>query len=98
MTVILKPTPVTEDAAGYEKLIALVGSSADSLIVMEAAGDYWRNLFVYLCARDFRCAVVNPLRIRRSRRRTSAARRPTGPMRSPSPVRRSEATGAHAFA
>src|SRR6266571_744740 len=65
MTVLVKPTPVTEDAAGYEKLITLVGSPADTLIVMEATGHYWRNLFVYLCARDFRCAVVNPLRIRR---------------------------------
>jgi transposase len=65
MTVLVKPTPITEDSAGYEKLIALLGSPADSLIVMEATGHYWRNLFVYLCARDFRCAVINPLRIRR---------------------------------
>ena len=65
MAVLVKPTPVTEDAAGYEKLIALIGSPTDTLIVMEATGHYWRNLFVYLCARDFRCAVVNPFRIRR---------------------------------
>ena len=65
MAVLVKPTPVTEDAAGYEKLLALIGSPADTLIVMEATGHYWRNLFVYLSARSFRCAVVNPLRIRR---------------------------------
>lgn len=65
MTVLLKPTPITEDAVGYEKLIALLGSPADTLVVMEATGHYWRNLFAYLCARGFRCAVVNPLRIRR---------------------------------
>jgi transposase len=65
MAVLVKPTPVTEDAAGYEKLIALIGSPADTLIVMEATGHYWRNIFVYLSSRGFRCAVVNPLRIRR---------------------------------
>ena len=38
MAVLVKPTPVTEDAAGYEKLLALIGSPADTLIVMEATG------------------------------------------------------------
>jgi transposase len=65
LTVLVKPTPVMEDTAGYQKLMALIGSPADTLIVMEATGHYWRNLFVYLTARGFRCAVVNPLRIRR---------------------------------
>jgi transposase len=63
--VLLKPTPITEDAAGYEKLIGLLGSPTDTLVVMEATGHYWRNLFAYICARDFRCAVLNPLRMRR---------------------------------
>lgn len=63
--VLLKPTPITEDAAGYEKLIALLGSPDDTLVVMEATGHYWRNLFACICARDFRCAVLNPMRIRR---------------------------------
>jgi transposase len=65
LAVLLKPTPVTEDAAGYERLMALLGSPADTLVVMEATGHYWRNLFACICARGFRCAVLNPLRIRR---------------------------------
>jgi transposase len=64
-TLVLKSTSVTDDAGGYEKLIALLGSPADILIVMEATGHYWQNLFAYLCGRGFSCAVVNPLRIRR---------------------------------
>jgi transposase len=62
--VLVKPIPITEDVAGHEKLISLLGSPVDLLVVMEATGHYWRNLFAYLCARGFTCAVVNPLRIR----------------------------------
>lgn len=65
LAVLLKPTPITEDAAGYEKLMALLGSPEDTLVVMEATGHYWRNLFACMCPRGFRCAVLNPLRIRR---------------------------------
>lgn len=64
LSVLVKPTPITEDAAGYQKLIALLGSPMGLLVVMEATGHYWRNLFAYLCARGFVSAVVNPLRIR----------------------------------
>jgi len=64
-TLVLKSTSVTDDAGGYERLIALIGSPTDILVVMEATGHYWRNLFAYLCARGFQCAVVNPLRVRR---------------------------------
>jgi transposase len=64
LSVLVKPTPITEDAAGYEKLVALLGSPMGLLVVMEATGHYWRNLFAWLCARGFACAVVNPLRIR----------------------------------
>lgn len=65
LAVLSKPTPITEDAAGYEKLVELLGPPADTLVVMEATGHYWRNLFACICARGFRCAVLNPLRIRR---------------------------------
>ena len=65
LAVLLKPTPVTEDAEGYEKLTLLLGSPADTVVVMEATGHYWRNLFAFLCGRRFSCAVVNPLRVRR---------------------------------
>lgn len=65
LNVLLKPLPITEDAAGYERLFALLGSPADTLVVMEATGHYWRNLFAALCNRGFHCAVVNPLRTRR---------------------------------
>jgi transposase len=64
-TLVLKSTSITDDAAGYEKLVALLGPPADILVVMEATGHYWRNLFAYLCSRGFSCAVVNPLRVRR---------------------------------
>ena len=62
---VLKSTSVTDSAGGYEKLVALISPSADVLVVMEATGHYWRNLFAYLCGRGFSCAVLNPLRIRR---------------------------------
>jgi transposase len=61
----VKPTAITEDQAGYEKLMTLLGPPADTLVVMEATGHYWRNVFAFLCAQGFACAVVNPLRIRR---------------------------------
>jgi transposase len=64
-TVILKPTAITEDAAGYDKLFALLGSPDDTLIVLETTGHYWKNLFAALCARRFQVAVVNPLRTHR---------------------------------
>lgn len=64
-TVMVRPVAITEDRAGYEKLTALLGLPVDTLVVMEATGHYWRNLFAFLCAQGFAVAVVNPLRIRR---------------------------------
>jgi transposase len=43
----------------------LLSSAWGALVVMEATGHYWRNLFACICARGFRCEVLNPLRIRR---------------------------------
>lgn len=63
--VIVKPTPFAEDAAGYEKLFALLGEAAGALVAMEATGHYWKNLFAALAARGFVVALLNPLRTRR---------------------------------
>ena len=36
----LKATPFTEDAAGYERALALLGEPRELLIAMEATGHY----------------------------------------------------------
>jgi transposase len=64
-SVLLKPTPFTEDAAGYEKLFDRLGPPADTLVAMEATGHYWKNLFAALVARGFAIALLNPLRTHR---------------------------------
>jgi len=63
--ILLKPTPIGEDAAGYEKLFILLGEVTDILVAMEATGHYSRNLFAALTRRGFRVAVVNALRTHR---------------------------------
>src|SRR5262249_9459053 len=63
--VLVKPTVFTEDAAGYEKLLALLGKPEDCLIAMEATGHYWQNLFAVLAAHGYGVALLNPLRPRR---------------------------------
>jgi transposase len=64
-TMLIKPTSFTEDAAGYGKLRALLGAPTDTLIVMEATGHYWKNLFAALATDGFTVALLNPLRTRR---------------------------------
>jgi transposase len=64
-SVLLKPTPFSEDAAGYEKLFDRLGSPADTLVAMEATGHYWKTLFAALAARGFAVALLNPLRTHR---------------------------------
>ena len=61
----LKATPFTEDAAGYQKVLALLGAPGEVLIVMEATGHYWKNLFAVLAAAGHRIALLNPLRTHR---------------------------------
>jgi transposase len=61
----LKPTAIAEDATGYARLLELLGDPADALVVMEATGHYWQNLFATLAARGFAIALVNPLRTQR---------------------------------
>lgn len=63
--VVLRPTPFTEDAVGYDHLLQGLGSASETVIVMEATGHYWRNLFATLAAHDFAVALLNPLRTRR---------------------------------
>jgi transposase len=61
----VKPTTFTEDAAGYEKLFALLGTPADALVAMEATGHYWKNLFAALVTRGFSVALLNAVRTHR---------------------------------
>jgi transposase len=61
----LKATAFTEDAAGYEKVLALLGTANDVLIAMEATGHYWKNLFAVLAAAGHTVALLNPLRTHR---------------------------------
>lgn len=63
--VVLKATPVTEDAPGYGKLLELLGSPEECLVAMEATGHYWRNLYAALVTAGFSVGLLNPLRTRR---------------------------------
>jgi transposase len=63
--VLVKPTVFGEDAEGHAKLLSLLGSATDILIVMEATGHYWKNLFAVLTAGGFPVALINPLRTHR---------------------------------
>jgi transposase len=64
-TVELKATSFTEDAAGYEKVLALLGTPNEVLIAMEATGHYWKNLFAVLTTAGHTIALLNPLRTHR---------------------------------
>jgi len=64
-SVELKPTPFSEDAAGYHKVLGLLGTPGEVLIAMEATGHYWKNLFAALAAAGHGVALLNPLRTRR---------------------------------
>ncbi len=63
--ILRKPTPFTEDATGYRKLLDLLGPLKDLLVVMEATGHYWKNLFAFLAAEGFQVALINPIRAHR---------------------------------
>lgn len=63
--VLLRPTVFQEDAGGYQKLLGLLGRPEGVLVVLEATGHYWKNLFAVLHAAGFSLALVNPLRTRR---------------------------------
>lgn len=63
--VLVKPASFGEDAAGYQKLLGLLGAPGDVLVAMEATGHYWQNLFAALAAAGFTVALLNPLRTHR---------------------------------
>jgi transposase len=63
--VLQRPTGFREDAEGYQQLLTLLGPPAETLVVMEATGHYWQNLFATLAAEGFAIALINPLRTRR---------------------------------
>lgn len=63
--VVARPTPFSEDAAGYERLRALLGPQAEVLVAMEATGHYWKNLFAALASHGYEVALLNPLRTHR---------------------------------
>jgi transposase len=44
--VVLKPTGFTEDAAGYQHLLTLLGPATETLVAMEATGHCWRNVWL----------------------------------------------------
>ncbi|MEK7861109.1 MAG: IS110 family transposase, partial [Chloroflexota bacterium] len=62
---LVRPTKIGEDAAGYERVFALLGDPADVAVAMEATGHYWCNLFAALAARGYAVALINPLRTAR---------------------------------
>jgi len=62
---LVKPTAVGELREGYERLAAALGRPDDLLVVMEATGHYWQNLFGHLTEQGYEVAVINPLRTRR---------------------------------
>lgn len=62
---MVKPISFAEDAVGYQKLFAVLGSPGDLLVAMEATGHYWKNLFAALAASGFAVALLNPLRTHR---------------------------------
>jgi transposase len=61
----VKATPFTEDAAGYQQVLALLGPPSEVFIAMEATGHYWKNLFAVLAAAGHTLALLNPLRTHR---------------------------------
>lgn len=61
----LKATAFGEDAAGYQKVLGLLGTPTEVLVAMEATGHYWKNLFATLAAAGHSVALINPLRTHR---------------------------------
>ncbi|MDO9500799.1 IS110 family transposase [Falsiroseomonas sp.] len=59
-----KPITITEDRAGYDALLAAL-APPPVLIVMEATGHHWKNLFAVLTAAGHEVALLNPLIARR---------------------------------
>jgi transposase len=63
--VLVQPLPFTEDVEGYGRVLERLGPASDLLVVMEATGHYWKNLFATLAAHGLAVALINPLRTHR---------------------------------
>jgi transposase len=63
--VLVKPSAFAENAAGYEKLLGLLGSPSELVVALEATGHYGKNLCAFLRCRGFGVAVINPIRTHR---------------------------------
>ena len=59
-----KPIPITENRNGYDALLKALGPPP-VLIVMEATGHYWKNLFAVLTAAGHEVALLSPFVARR---------------------------------
>ena len=59
-----KPIAITEDREGYDALLRAL-APPPVLVVMEATGHYWKNLFAALTAAGHDVALLNPLIARR---------------------------------
>jgi transposase len=63
-TSIGKPIAITEDREGYDVLLKALGAPP-VLVVMEATGHYWKNLFAILTAAGHEVTLLSPLVARR---------------------------------
>ena len=63
--VLVRATKIDETGSGHDKLLEVLGEPVGALVVMEATGHYWKNLFARLTTAGFGVAVVNPLAVRR---------------------------------
>ncbi len=59
-----RPLAITEDRGGYDTLVAALGTPP-ALVVMEATGHYWKNLFAVLTAAGHEVVLLNPFTARR---------------------------------
>jgi transposase len=81
-----RPIAFDEDASGYRTLIEALGTPP-ALVVIEATGHYWKNLYATLAAAGHDVVLLNPIVARRGRwtwgkrgrTRRRGWRRPTRP-------------------
>ncbi|MGR3272775.1 IS110 family transposase [Thalassococcus profundi] len=59
-----RPIGIDEDAGGYRMLLEALGPPP-ALVVMEATGHYWKNLFASLVAAGHDVVLLNPIVARR---------------------------------
>lgn len=63
--VVRKPMAFAEDHDGHAKPLAALDALRPVLVVMEATGHYWKDVFAALAVAGHDVALVNPLRTRR---------------------------------